>query len=506
MNAPGVVHLVGAGPWALGLLTIRGRQLLGRADVVVYDYLANPELLRHCPQAETILVGEGPHRKTQSEINALLVELGLAGRVVVRLKGGDPFVFGRGGEEAEALALAGVPFEVVPGVTAAIAGAAYAGIPVTHRSFGPTLTLVTGHGKADQDPIAGVDWPAVARMSTVALYMAARNLPAIASALIAAGRAPETPVAMVRWATRVDQQTVVSTLGQAAADAERAGLAAPLTVVIGEVVRLRETIGWFERRALHGLRIAVTRSAGQQGPLLERLDELGAECISLPTIDFAAPSDPTPLVAALGRLDTYDWVIFTSANGVDFALDALRASGRDPRAFGRARIACIGPATARRLTERGLLADRVPETFVAEALLAQFVADGTVGRRYLLLRAEVAREVLPDELRAAGGEVDVVVAYRTRAAEADPESLARIRRGEVDVLTFTASSTVRHFCELVGPEAVAALQARVPAVCIGPVTAETARAAGFRVAATPDAFTIPGLVDALVAWRGGQPA
>jgi uroporphyrinogen III methyltransferase/synthase len=503
MNAPGVVYLVGAGPWAPGLLTLRGAQVLGRADVVVYDYLANPELLRHCPRAETILVGEGPHRKTQAEINDLLVELGLAGRVVVRLKGGDPFVFGRGGEEAEALAGAGVPFEVVPGVTAAIAGAAYAGIPVTHRGFGPTLTLVTGHGKADQDPIAGVDWAAVARMSTVALYMAARNLPAIASALMAAGRSPETPVAMVRWATRVDQQTLVSTLGEAAADAERAGLAAPMTVVVGEVVRLRETIRWFERRALHGLRIVVTRSAGQSGPFVERLDDLGAECILLPTIEFAPPRDAAPLTEALGRLDTYDWVIFTSANGVDFALDALRAAGRDARAFGRARIACIGPATARRLAERGLLADRVPETFVAEALLEQFVAEGITGRRYLLLRAEVAREILPDALRAGGGAVDVVVAYRTQAAVVEPAALARIRRGEVDVLTFTASSTVRHFCDLVGPEAVAALQARVPALCIGPVTAETARDAGFRVAATAESFTIPGLVDALVAWRGG---
>ena len=309
---------------------------------------------------------------------------------------------------------------------------------------------------------------------------------------------------MVRWATRPDQQTIITTLGEAAAAAEQAGLAPPMTVIIGEVVRLRSVIGWYERRALHGLRIVVTRSAGQSGPLAERLVELGAQLIMLPTLEFVSPRDPAPLAAALGRLDAYDWVIFTSANGVDFAMDALRSGGRDARAFGRARIACVGPATARRLEERGLIADLVPDAFVAEGLLERLLADRPAECRYLLLRAEVARELLPDQLRAAGGHVDVVDAYRTRPAAVDEAALSRVRTGELDLVTFTASSTVRHFCELIGPDALPAIQACVPAICIGPVTAETARASGFRVAAVADAYTIPGLVDALVTWRAAE--
>lgn len=501
MSTPGTVYLVGAGPWEPGLLTLRGRELLARCDVVVYDYLANPAHLKHAPQAEHIQVGEGPHRRRQPEIDALLVSLSRTGKTVVRLKGGDPFVFGRGGEEAMALAEAGLPYEVVPGVTAAVAGAAYAGVPVTHRDYGSTLALVTGHGRPERDALTGVDWHAVAQLSAVALYMAVRNLPSIAAALMAAGRSPETPVLLVRWATRDDQETIETTLGACTEVIERLSLSPPVTVLIGEVVSLRMRLQWLERRALHGLRVAVTRSAGQQGALTDRLAELGARVTSLPTIDFAPPADPAPLQAALGALDTYDWVIFTSANGVDFALDALRSSGRDPRAFGRARIACIGPATARRLEERGLLADRVPEAYVAESLAASFVAEGVAGRRYLLLRAEVAREVLPDTLRAAGGHVDVVVAYRTVPATVAPEALARVRACDLDLLTFTASSTVRHFCDMVGEAALPAIRARVPAVCIGPVTAETAAAAGFEVAATAESYTLPGLIEALCAWR-----
>jgi uroporphyrinogen III methyltransferase/synthase len=319
-----------------------------------------------------------------------------------------------------------------------------------------------------------------------------------------AGRAPSTPVALVRWGTRPDQRTLVTTLAEAAAAVDAAGLRPPMIVIIGEVVHLRPAIAWYERRVLYGLRIAVTRSAGQAAPLADRLEELGAEVVPFPTIEFAPPSDPAPLAAAIRSLPTYDWVIFTSANGVDFALDALRAAALDPRAFGGARIACIGPATARRLEERGLLADRVPDAFVAEALLETFLADGVAGRRFLLLRAEVAREVLPDRLREAGATVDVVTAYRTGPATVPPTVVERIATGAIDLVTFTASSTVRHFCERFEPGALAALQAQIQAVCIGPVTAETARAAGFRIAVTAETFTVPGLVDALAAWRSGH--
>jgi uroporphyrinogen III methyltransferase/synthase len=284
----------------------------------------------------------------------------------------------------------------------------------------------------------------------------------------------------------------------------RPALRPPILVIVGEVVGLRQTVAWFERRLLYGLRIAVTRSAGQSGPLAERLEELGAEVVPFPTIEFAPPVESAPLEAALRALPTYDWVIFTSANGVDFALDALHSVRLDPRAFGGARIACIGPATARRLEERGLLADRVPPEFVAEALLETFLADGAAGRRFLLLRAEVAREVLPDRLRAAGATVDVVTAYRTRPADVPSDIVARVAAGGIDLVTFTASSTVRHFCERFDAMTLAAVQARVEAVCIGPVTAETARAAGFRVAVTAATYTVPGLVDALAVWRSGR--
>ncbi len=504
MSAPGHVYLVGAGPWDAGLLTLRGRDLIARADVVVHDYLVNPELLEHArPDAERVAVGGGrDERLTQAEINALLVRRALEGRVVVRLKGGDPFVFGRGGEEAEALVGAGVPFEVVPGVTAAIACAAYAGIPVTHRGYGSTLAFVTGHQRADGEAATeDVDWSALARMSTVVFYMGARNLEGLARRLVEAGRAPETPVALVRWATRPDQRTVVATLADCAAVMEREALEPPLTVIVGEVVGLRDRIGWYERKPLYGLRIVVTRSQGQQGPLAGRLRELGAEVLSLPTIRFEPPADGAPLRAAIERLDSYDWVLITSANAVDFFVDALWAAGRDARALGRARLGCIGPATARRLEERGLRPDVVPEAFVAEGLLDALRTEGVAGRRVLIPRAEVAREALPDTLAAMGARVDVAPVYRTVPAEIDPAVRARVAAGEVDLVTFTSSSTVQHFCGAFGDEELARIRQGVRAACIGPVTEATARAAGFAVAASAATYTIPGLVDALVAWR-----
>lgn len=504
-RAPGYVYLVGAGPWDPGLLTLRGRELLARADVIVHDYLVNPELLEHArPDAERVAVGGRGRRLSQARINALLVEQARAGSVVVRLKGGDPFVFGRGGEEAEALVQAGVPFEVVPGVTAAVACAAYAGIPVTHRGYGSTLAFVTGHQRADGEPAADIDWSALARMSTVVFYMGARNLDRLARRLRAAGRAPETPVALVRWATRPDQQTVVTTLGACAADMERAGLEPPLTVIVGDVVSLRARIGWYERKPLHGLRVVVTRSQGQQGPLAERLRELGAEVVPLPTIRFEPPADAAPVQRAIEALGIYDWVIFTSANGVDFFLDALWGAGRDPRAFGAARVGSIGPATARRLEERGLRADVVPEAFVAEGLIEVLRAEGVGGRRVLIPRAEVAREVLPETLTELGATVDVVPVYRTVPAPIDPAIRDRVAAGDVDVVTFTASSTVHHFCRLFSDRELETVRRHVRAACIGPITEQSAREAGFEVAVSAETYTIPGLIEALVAWRTGD--
>lgn len=495
----GFVYLVGAGPWEPGLLTLRGAQVLGRADAVLYDYLVNPALLAHCrADCERVPAGERPHRITQGEINAALVERARAGQTVVRLKGGDPFVFGRGGEEAEALEAAGVPFEVVPGVTAAVAAAAYAGIPVTHRGFGSTLAFVTGHPRADLAEDA-IDWAALAGVSTVVFYMGRRRLRDLAASLMAAGKPGSTPVALVRWATRPDQRTVVTTLAEAAEAAEAAELAPPMTIIVGEVVQLRDRIAWAERRPLHGRRVVVTRSPEQQADLADRLVELGALVLPLPTIAFA-PGDAVALDAAVAALHTYDLVVFTSVNGVDHFLDALYAAGRDPRAFGAARLAVIGPATGRRLRARGLVADVVPATFVAEGLLAALDVDGLAGKRVLIPRAEVAREVLPDTLRAAGAEVDVVAAYRTVGPTADAHVRAQVAAGDADLVTFTASSTVTHFCRLFDDATLARIQARTQAACIGPITADTARAAGFRVAVEADRYTVPGLVEALAAW------
>lgn len=501
----GHVYLVGAGPWDPGLLTLRGAALLGRADVVIYDYLANPDHLAHCrADCERIPVRGSGARMSQADINDLLVAKARAGHVVVRLKGGDPFVFGRGGEEAERLVSEGIPFEVVPGVTAAIAGSAFAGIPVTHRGFGSTLAFVTGHEAPDKAE-SDVDWGALAKLATLVFYMGARNLGRIADALMAAGRAADTPVAVVRWATRPDQKTMVTTLGACAADLEASGLKPPLTIIVGEVVGLREQIGWYETKPLHGLSVVVTRSQGQQGWLAGRLAELGAEVVPLPTIAFAEPSDAAPLERASAAVGGYDWVVFTSANAVDAFLGALRASGRDLRAFGRARIACVGPATARRARDAGIEPDLVPESYVAEglveALLGAAGEGGLGGRRVLFPRAEVGREVLPSALRAAGATVDLVAAYRTVPAEPDPEVRVRVAAGDVDVLTFTAGSTVKQFCALFDDAELARLQARAKVACIGPVAAETAREHGFDVVAVPSAYTVPDMVDALVEWR-----
>lgn len=499
--ALGVVYLVGAGPWQPDLLTVRGQSLLGRAEVVVHDYLANPAILEWAHTgAELICVGRPPDRLKQSEINALLVERGLAGQVVVRLKGGDPFVFGRGGEEAEALRMAGVAYEVVPGVTAAVAAAAFAGIPVTDRRFGSTLAICTGHQRADAD--SDLDWAALTRMDTLVIYMGARRLGAIAARLIEAGKPPSTPVAIVRWATRPDQVTQVTRLDGCAALSIRP----PATIIIGPVVALRDRIAWFESRVLHGLRIVITRSQETQAGFNAQLAELGAEVIQLPTISIDSLGRTALVQKAIANLAQYDWILFTSANGVRHFLAAVRAAGLDARAFANARLGCIGPATARCLDAHGLRADLVPEEYVAEAFLDALLADGVVDQHILLPRARIAREVLPDRLRDAGAQVDIVPAYETTAPVPDAAVRARIAAGDVDLVTFTASSTVRHFRALFDADEWVEVCAHTAAACIGPITAATARDAGLRVVVSADTYTIPGLVDALSAWRRAKEA
>ena len=482
------VALVGAGPGDPGLLTRRGEDLLRAADVVVYDRLASPALLDLArSDAELVDVGKAPGRAamSQEEINAVLVDRARAGRTVVRLKGGDPFVFGRGGEEAEACIAAGIEFEVVPGVTSAIAAPAYAGIPVTHRRVSTSVTIVTGH----EDPAKGTidtDWDALARTGgTLVILMGAGRSREIASALIAGGRPASTPVAAVRWGTRPEQRSVRSTL-QAVAAGDTA-IEAPSAIVVGEVAAL--DFGWFERRPLFGRTVVVTRARTQASDLRIRLESLGAEVVEIPAIAVE------PIDFALPDLAGYAWVVLTSANGVDALFDGgILPAGRDARAFGPARVAAIGPGTAEALARRGLRADLLPERFVAESLVEAFPAPVRPGTdRVLIARAEAARDVLPEGLAAAGYLVEVLPVYRTVPAAVDAAALERVRRGEVDAVTFTSSSTVTNFCDAVG-----AFTGEQPVVVsIGPVTSATAVERGLRVDAEADPHTIDGVIAAL---------
>ncbi len=485
------VYLVGAGPGDPGLLTVRGAEVLAGADVVVHDRLSVASLLELAPpSAERIGVGKTPRgpSTSQEEINALLVAKGSAGLEVVRLKGGDPFVFARGAEEAAALAAAGVAFEVVPGVTSAVAVPAYAGVPLTARGLATSFTVVTGHG--DGLGATPTDWEAVAQVGgTVVVLMGVATRGEIARRLLSGGLAPSTPVASVRWGTRPEQRTVRTTLA-ALGDAD---LEPPAVIVIGDVAAL--DLAWYERLALFGRTVVITRPRHQTAALTRRLQRLGAATIALPTIEIDEPADGgAALRAAAASVGSYDWVVFTSANAVERFLPLLR----DARAFGPARVAAIGPGTAQALAEARVVADVVPERFVAEGLLDALPpppppASAGRGRgRVLLPRAAVARDVLPDGLRAAGWDVDVVEAYRTRPARPPPEALAAVARA--DAIAFTSSSTVTSFVEVAGPDAVPPV-----VVCIGPVTAASARRLGLTVAVEAAVHTLDGLVDALVA-------
>ncbi len=461
------VYLVGAGPGDPGLLTRRGAELLAAADVVVHDRLGTDALLDLAPAtARRISVGKAPGvaDATQDQINALLIEHGRAGHHVVRLKGGDPFVFGRGGEEAEALAAAHVPFEIVPGVTSAVAGPAYAGIPVTHRGLSTHVTIVTGHEDPTK-PHPDVDWARLAATGgTLVILMGAKTLPAIADQLLAGGLSTDTPVAAVHAATRAEQRTTRATLGTVA-DLE---VAAPAVVIVGAVAGL--DLAWFERRPLFGRTIVVTRAREQASELRARLEQLGAGVVELPAIRI----DPLPVV--LPPLDDVEWLVLTSANGVTALFErGILPAGGDARILAGTRVAAIGPGTAAALARYGVRADLVPDRYVAEALLDAFPAPTRAPARLLVARAEQARDVLPDGLRAKGYDVDVLPLYRTRAAEPDAATLERVRADTVDAVTFTSSSTVRNFVDLVGP-----LDPQPCTVSIGPVTTATARELGLR--------------------------
>lgn len=491
----GKVWLVGAGPGDPGLLTLKGARALARCDVLVYDYLASPAIVNLAPpDCEKIYVGKkaGAHTLTQDEITELIVKLGLAGRNVVRLKGGDVFVFARGGEEAQALHAAGVPFEIVPGITSAIAAPAYAGIPITHRAHNTSFSISTGH----ENPLKGnstLDFAKLANpKQTIVFLMAMGNLAAIVDELRSNGIPGDKPVAIVREGTKPTQETLVATLDTIVAEVERTEFAAPAIVVIGDVVNEREAIRWFDNGPLFGKRVLVTRPAVQADDFAVRLWELGAEPIVAPTIAIGPPDDSAPAQAAVDRVRAYAWVVFTSRNGVDAFFDRLGERGRDARAFGDAKVAAIGPKTAEALAQRGLRVDFMPDSFVNEAVAEGLLARTRIGERVLLFRAQEARNVVPDALRGAGRILDDVAAYKTRTL-LDPELVEKVARA--DIVTFTSSSTVAGFIENLG-DARAALAGKLVA-CIGPITAGTARDAGIRVDVVADAFTVDGLVDAL---------
>ena len=479
------VYLVGAGPGDPGLITVKGKKILERADAVLYDNLASERLLEHAPAAaEKIYVGKkrAQHEMSQEEISALLIERARRGWTVVRLKGGDPFIFARGGEEIEALAAAGIPFEIVPGVTTPLGLAAYTGVPLTHREHTSAVTFVTGHN------VEAIDWGKIGSAETVVLFMGLVNFAAIAQEMIARGRSPKTPAMVVRWATRPDQETLVGTLETLPDQIVQKALRPPATIVIGEVVALRDRFSWFERLPLFGQRIVVTRDRRQAAELAEPLEELGAEVLLLPVIEIQPPADPQPLERAMLQLHAYDWIIFTSVNGVRSFVNSLG----DIRSL-RAKVCAIGPATQAALEALHIKVDRMPTEYVAESLLEALADDDLTGKRIMLPRAAVARDLVPAELTRRGAKVDVVEAYRTVVPEDAASRTREVLARNPTWITFTSSSTVKNFVALAGAESLAG----VKIASIGPITSATARELGLTVHAEANPHTIPGLVDVI---------
>ncbi|HVJ18840.1 MAG TPA: uroporphyrinogen-III C-methyltransferase [Polyangiaceae bacterium] len=494
----GKVWLIGAGPGEPGLITVRGLELLSQADVVLHDALAHPALLDVCAQAERRNVGKrfGEPSSKQEEINSQLIELARQGKRVVRLKGGDPLMFARGSEEALALARAGIEFEIVPGVSSPVAATAYAGISLTHRELSSSVTFITGSDRVGKEwsPEA---WRKLATATdTICILMGMWRLEPITRAIIEGGRDPETPAAVIQWGARPAQRVVTATLATLAERVRAEQLTNPAIIVVGDVVRLREELRWYDVRPLFGKRMLLPRALEQSRATAQAVRERGAEPVIAPAIAIDDPPDVARFEAALGALADYDWVLFTSANGVERAFAGLARLGRDARAFGKALIGAIGPKTAEALVHHGIKADLVANEYVGEELARAVIERGA--RRVLVLRALKAREALPDALRQAGSEVDVVAAYQTvPSPEAASGRLrALVEAGEVDVALFTSSSTVENLCDALGAGAADVLK-KVTVASIGPITTKTALERGLRVDVTATTYTVAGVLDAL---------
>ena len=496
------VYLIGAGPGDPGLLTCKGKKVLSEADVVVYDYLASDELLALArPDAERIYVGKiaGNHAMKQGDINALLVRKAKEGKVVARLKGGDPYIFGRGGEEAEELVDAGVPFEEIPGISSSIAGPAYAGIPLTHRAYSSSVTIITGHEDPNK-PGSVHNWNALARSaSTLVFLMGMKNLPDIASKLMEAGMSGDTPAALVYWGTTDRQRSLASTLADLPAAAVREGFTNPSIIVVGEVVKLKDKLDWFENRPLFGRTVVVTRAREQASDSAALFARRGARVIQFPTIKISPMPDYSELDDALSHLSRYQWVVFTSVNGVRFFRERLAALRLDARALGGVKVAAIGPATAAAVEGLGIVPDLVPATYVAESVAESMVALGMSGHRVLLPRAREAREELPAALREAGAAVDVIAAYETLPSDENrAQVMEALESGTLDCVTFGSSSTVRNFLASIPLEELKK-HPGIHFAAIGPITAKTMENLGLKPDIQPDKFSIPAMVDAVCA-------
>ena len=496
-----IVYLVGSGPGDPGLITVKGLECIKKADVIVYDYLVNSVLLRNARKdVELIYVGKkgNQHTMEQDDINQLLVDKANKNKIVTRLKGGDPYVFGRGGEEAIVLKDNNIAFEVVPGITAAIASPNYAGIPVTHRTCTSTFGLITGHEDPTKDQ-SDVDWEKLSTgLGTLTFYMGIKNLPNIVNQLVKHGRSKDTPVAVIRWGTTTHQQTVTGTLSNIVEVAK--DIKPPAITIVGEVVNLRDQLNWFESRPLFGKTIIVTRSRDQASEFSEQLIELGANVLEYPTINITSPDDFGPLDRELDSLESTDWLIFTSVNGVDAFFNRIFELGRDVRDLKGVKICSIGPSTTERIKGFHVSIDCQPPKYVAESVVeALKKVEELKGKRFLMPRTDIARSYVPEELRKLGAEVSDIVAYKTvLATDGDNIVLDKLKDGEVDIVTFTSASTVKNFVKIIGEDNLSAFKNNVQFASIGPITNESAEEMDIDISIKAEEYTIPGLVQAIV--------